>query len=93
MKTLFFDEVTGEAGTKIIDSPVEKHHCATSASGWLSGGHPSLGEGVVSRRVCFVTSDNDCLWEADVDVLNCDNAYFVYYLVDTPTCNLGYCTE
>ena len=85
--------ITGEAGTKIFDSPVEKHHCGTAASGWLSGGHPSPEEGLVTRTVCFVATDNDCLWEAHVDVLNCNDAYFVYYLVDTPTCNLGYCTE
>jgi len=85
--------ITGQAGTKIIDDPVDPSHCGTYVTGWLSGGHPSLGEGVVTRKVCFKRSNNDCLWEADVDVLNCNNAYYVYYLVDAPLCHLGYCSE
>ena len=86
--------ITGQAGTKIIDSPVDIEHCGADATGWLSGGHPSPGEGVVARTVCFNYHGDDCLWEADVRVLNCNNAYFVYYLIDTHAgCNLGYCTE
>ena len=87
--------ITGQAGTKIVDDPVDYYHCGTRATGWLSGGHPSPGEGVVTRKVCFVYSlpNDDCNWEADVDVLNCNNAYYVYNLVDTIHCSLGYCTE
>ena len=86
--------VTGQAGTKIIDFPVGYEHCATiNITGWLSGGHPSPGEGVVTRKVCFKNKSNDCAYQADVDVLNCNNAYFVYYLVDVPKCYSGYCTK
>ena len=86
--------IMGEAGTKIIDAPVDQYHCGTSATGWLSGEHPSPGEGLVTRKVCFKDYyGNDCAYQADVDVLNCNNAYFVYYLVDTPWCVMGYCTE
>ena len=83
----------GQAGTKIVDSPVDMGHCGTFYTGWLSGGHPSPGEGLVTRKVCFKYLWEDCHWQADVDVLNCNNAYFVYYLVDTPWCVMGYCTE
>ena len=85
--------ITGQAGTKIIDDPVDYTHCGTTATGWLSGGHPSPGEGVVTRKVCFKHGNNDCWREATVDVLNCNSAYYVYYLVDTPVCHYGYCTE
>ena len=85
--------ITGQAGTKITDAPVPLYQCGTYATGWLSGGHPSPVEGVVSRTVCFKGSSSDCHYQASVQVLNCDNAYFVYYLVDTPDCYLGYCTE
>ena len=86
--------ITGQAGKKIIDSPVDKYHCGTVLTGWLSGGHPSPDEGVVTRTVCFKSSStSDCGYQAEVEVLNCNNAYFVYYLVDTPVCTLGYCTE
>lgn len=87
--------ITGQAGTKIIDEPVDTYHCGTTSTGWLSGGHPSPGEGVVARKVCFNAAGDDCHYEASryVDVLNCNDAYYVYYLVDAPTCDLGYCTE
>ena len=85
--------VTGEAGTKMIDTPVAGDHCGTGATGWLTGEHPSPCEGVVTRTVCFKHYGEDCQWQVDVNVLNCNNDYFVYYLVDTPICALGYCTE
>ena len=84
--------ITGEAGTKLIDSPVDKNHCGTHATGWLSGGHPTVDEGEVARTVNFNYNGNSALWSADVKVVNC-NTHYVYYLVDTPTCSLGYCTE
>ena len=68
--------------------------CGTDATGWLSGDHPTPGEGVVTRTVCFNPGGNDdCYYEENVDILNCNNAYYVYYLVDAPVCYGGYCTE
>ena len=43
--------VTGQAGSQLADSPVEKHHCGTLASGWMAEGHPTVGEGEVIRTV------------------------------------------
>ena len=83
----------GVNGTKIVDDPVNPYHCGTARTGWLSGGHPLPSDGVVTRKVCFSNGINDCWREVDVDVLNCNNAYYVYYLFDVPQCFLGYCTE
>ena len=56
--------------------------------------HPSPEEGVVTRTVCFsYPYQDDCEYAVDIEVLNCNNAYYVYNLVDTPQCYLGYCTE
>ena len=41
----------GQAGSQLADSPVEKHHCGTLASGWMAEGHPTVGEGEVIRTV------------------------------------------
>jgi len=84
--------ITGEAGTKLVDSPADKEHCGTSATGWLSGGHPTVAEGEVDRTVNFNWNGNTAAWGADVKVVNC-NTHYVYYLADTPNCSLGYCTE
>ena len=84
--------ITGEAGTKLIDSPVVNYHCGTSATGWLAGGHPTVEEGEVDRSVNFNYDGDFAKWSARVKVLNC-SSHYVYYLQDTPECNLGYCTE
>ena len=84
--------ITGEAGTKLVDSSVDVLHCGTYASGWLSGGHPTVDEGEVARTVNFNCYGDSSRWSVDVKVINC-NTHFVYYLVDTPLCHLGYCTE
>ena len=85
--------VTKMAGTRIIDFPVHTSHCGTYITGWLSGDHPSPGEGLVTRTVCFNYGGIDCYHQSDVAVLNCNDAYFVYYLEDAPFCDAGYCTE
>ena len=38
--------ITGGAGTKLADFVVAIQRCGTDASGWMSGGHPT----VFSRR-------------------------------------------
>ena len=76
------------SGTKLVETNVAVQHCGTYGTGWLLGGHPTLGEGVVDRTVKF----NWKSYTADIKVVNC-NTHFVYYLVDVPVCSLGYCTE
>merc|ERR1712192_237245 len=81
--------ITGEAGTKLIVSPVDMFHCGTATTGWLSGGHPTVDEGEVARTVNFNWASNSSKWSADANVINC-NTHYVYYLVDAPHCHLGY---
>jgi len=86
--------VVGQAGSKIIDSPTDdSNFCGTDYVGWLSGGHPTSGEGEVTRTVYFSYGSDDYRYEVEVEVINCNDAFFVYFLVDTLTCYLGYCTE
>ena len=67
------------------------YRCGTQAPGWLSGGHPSVADGQVSRTVCFHWNRNCCLWSTNIQVRNC-GSYHVYYLSGTPAgCNLRYC--
>ena len=86
--------VTGPAGSKLIESPVEAYKfCGTHHTGWLDGGHPSPSEGEVSRTVYFKGSgSNPKTQPHSVKVINCNNDYFVYHLQDLP-CNRAYCTE
>ena len=86
--------ITGEAGTKLIDSPVDDSHCGTYGTGWLSGGHPTVAEGEVIRTVYFKFDgkDNYMNQNVDIKIVNC-NTHYVYYLVHTKSCSYGYCTE
>ncbi|XP_078383779.1 uncharacterized protein LOC144666252 [Oculina patagonica] len=80
----------GTAGSKMPTSCVQKSMCYTDATGWLSGAHPTLQEGVVTRTVCFHWSTNCCNWQASIKVRNC-GLFYVYELVKTPNCQLRYC--
>jgi len=68
----------GAAGDRMADKCVVMDHCDTNYPGWLSGGHPTVAEGVVIRRVCF-SGYQCCYWYQNIRVKNC-GAYFVYAL-------------
>ena len=86
----------GDAGDQMADKCVPTNYCGTEHPGWLSGTHPSVAAGVVTRKVCyhnwFYDWDRDycCLWSNNIRVRNC-GAFFVYELQKTPTCDLRYC--
>ncbi|XP_078369964.1 uncharacterized protein LOC144653747 isoform X2 [Oculina patagonica] len=81
---------TGAAGDQMPDKCVAVRRCGTHAPGWLKGAHPTVDEGVVTRRVCYHWSGSCCRWSNNIKVKNCDG-FFVYELQDTPTCSLRYC--
>ncbi|CAH3143575.1 unnamed protein product, partial [Pocillopora meandrina] len=41
------------AGTSIPTHCLPHHRCGTDLPGWMDGAHPTVDEGVVSRKVCF----------------------------------------
>ena len=79
--------ITGEAGTKLVDSEVEDKHCGTHATGWMDGGHPTVAEGEVNRTVNFNYVGNNAWNSRNIKVVNC-NTHYVYYLIGG-TCSLG----
>jgi len=81
---------TASAGNKMADTLVLKYHCGTNAPGYLTGGHPTVAQGAVSRRVCFHWSSNSCYFSTDIRVRNC-GAFYVYELSKPPSCHLRYC--
>ena len=44
----------------------------------------------IDAKVCFAWTNNDCVESIDIGVTNCGN-YYVYYLHETPNCDLRYC--
>ena len=86
--------VFGSAGTKLVDSPVQAYSsCGTDYTGWLDGGHPTPDEGEVTRTVYFNTGSDTKYSPKNVKVINCNNEFFVYYLLDINGCHYAYCTE
>ena len=79
----------GSAGTRMATSCPSYRRCGTYSTGWLSGGHPSVADGQVTRTVYF--NNGYCYgYSTSIKVRNC-GSYYVYYLSGTPTCNLRYC--
>ena len=49
----------------------------------------SVAEGAVNKTVCF-RYDECCKYSVIIRVRNC-GSYYVYHLINTPACALGYC--
>ncbi|XP_022797785.1 uncharacterized protein LOC111336033 [Stylophora pistillata] len=82
----------GAAGDRIPTKCPKIKRCGTHATGWLNGSHPSVVDGIVSRKVCYHWTDNCCHWKNDIQVKNC-GAFYVYELQKPPVCSLRYCGE
>ncbi len=80
----------GAAGTTMPTVSPGPSHCGTDASGWINGSLPAVGDGVVTRTVCFDWSGNSCSWSTTIQVVNCAS-FYLFNLVPTPTCSLAYC--
>ncbi|XP_072894082.1 uncharacterized protein [Hemitrygon akajei] len=81
-------------GWKIPEKVVPRYHCSGQIPGWMRGPHPNVGEGEVTRTVCFNSwYSNICSWRLEIRVKNC-SGYFVYWLKPTPWNyhNSVYCT-
>ena len=85
---------SGAAGTQITESCPKMYSCSTNSSGWLNGTHPTVAEGTVQRKVCFLQRVsqffNDCCYHSkNISVRNC-GAFYVYRL-DPPDYYSRYC--
>ncbi|CAH3157517.1 unnamed protein product, partial [Pocillopora meandrina] len=79
----------GDAGTKMPTVCQPMSRCETYGTGWLRGTHPSVAEGAVNKTVCF-RYHSCCKHSVTIRVRNC-GSYYVYHLINTPACTLGYC--
>ena len=64
--------------------------CGASYTAWLSGGHPTVAEGIVEREVCINTFQGDCHVKGIVKVKNC-TSYYIYKFFDINACPFHYC--
>ena len=89
----------GAAGDRMADKCVPAYHCGTEYPGWLNGTHPTVSEGVVTRRVCYPHNryymywywpSSCCHWSNNIRVRNCGD-FFVYELQKPSHCDFRYC--
>ena len=79
------------AGTSIATQCIPgAQRCGTDLPGWMDGAHPTVDEGVVSRKVCFSGYRNCCYHNVMINVRNC-SSFFVYRLKPLSYCNSRYC--
>ena len=79
----------------MADTCVKMCHCAVWHPGWLTGGHPSVEDGTVVRKVCFAGSLGCCKASVYISVRNC-SGFYVYNLTSMPSryyCDYGYCAS
>ena len=69
----------GAAGDRMPDKYVLRYRCGTESPGWLNGVHPTVAEGVVTRKVCYTDGRDYCSWSNIIKVKNC-SSYYVYEL-------------
>ncbi|XP_074612974.1 uncharacterized protein LOC141871838 isoform X2 [Acropora palmata] len=87
----------GEAGTQMADTCVSMRHCGARYPGWLSGGHPSVSDGAVLRKVCFTGYRGSCCrYSTFISIRNC-NGFYIYKLSPVVPyyyrCTFRYCSS
>ena len=84
----------GAGGSVITTSKPPSNRCGTHASGYMSGAHPAVSDGVVERTVCFVFKDKPCVdpFSTLIRVRNC-GTFYVYELPELKYCKFRFCTN
>ena len=82
---------TSDAGVMMPESSPGRRHCGTYNPGWLNTTHPTDSNVPKQAEVCFHSSNGDeCEYSQNIVVTNCGD-FYVYYLQETPNCDLRYC--
>ena len=81
----------GAAGTKMVTTCPLEFRCDTAYPIWLSGSHPTVGEGTVTRNVCIRTFRGCCAKQVSIQVKNC-GSYYIYRLGNPGHCDVRYCS-
>ncbi|KAL1281283.1 hypothetical protein QQF64_000086 [Cirrhinus molitorella] len=76
------------------DTCVASSRCGTNFPLWITDGHPTVEDGVVTRGVCGNSGTYCYYYESyPIQVKACPGNYYVYELVTPTTCNAAYCAD
>ena len=84
---------TGAAGTQMPTSCQPDYYCGSDAPRWMDGTHPTLAQGLVTRRLCtrWTSSGGCCVASHSIQVRACPGNYYVYNLGIWDWCHSTYC--
>jgi len=81
----------GAAGTKMVTTCPPQFRCGAAYPVWLSGGHPTVAEGKVTRNVC-INKGGNCWYDLlSIQLKNC-GSYYIYKLLYPGDCPARYCS-
>ena len=84
--------VVGNGFNYLPEGVVAQNQCGTHGTGYLIGTHPKITDGIVNMTVGF-TWDNALNCVNNIQVANCNNQFYVYYLPEACSCANGYCAS
>ncbi|KAG9262757.1 pancreatic secretory granule membrane major glycoprotein GP2-like [Astyanax mexicanus] len=80
--------------TQMPESCVSVSRCGTNISLWLSGSHPQISDGTVTRGICGKSGSDCCHYRSfPIRVKACTGNYYVYEFVKTSFCTAAYCAD
>ncbi|XP_051994058.1 adhesion G protein-coupled receptor E3-like [Xyrauchen texanus] len=80
------------SNAKMPDTCIANSRCGTDFPLWLRDGHPTVGDGEVSRDVCSHAGSDCCYYQSkSITVKACPDNYYVYEFVTPAFCNSAYC--
>ncbi|XP_049325474.1 uromodulin-like [Astyanax mexicanus] len=78
--------------TQMPESCVNVSRCGTNVPLWLSGSHPQISDGIVTRGICGNYGSDCCYYRSfPIRVKACPGNYYVYEFVKTSFCTAAYC--
>jgi len=81
----------GAAGIKTVTTCPPEFRCGASYPIWLSGGHPTVAEGNVTRKFCIHKLEDCCYDWLSIQVKNC-SSHYIYKLGNLKHCHARYCS-
>ena len=79
------------AGIVVANAPIPPNRCGAVATGWYAGQYPAAVFSTATSLACFYQTSNTCSSCTVMSVTNCQT-YYVFSLLQPPSCNYRYCT-
>ncbi|XP_049325471.1 uncharacterized protein LOC111190898 [Astyanax mexicanus] len=80
--------------TQMPESCINVSRCGTNVPLWLSGSHPQISDGIVTRGICGNSGSDCCYYRSfPIQVKACKENYYVYEFVKTSFCTAAYCAD